>query len=152
MSDTEVTQNEAPVEPDTQEAPAQETDWKAEARKWETRAKENSKAAERLAEFEESQKTEQQKLQERAEAAEQALASKEREASRLSVIAAKGIPADYQHLVRGDTDDDLIAAADAVAALVARSAKDPLIIPSEGNTPERSPGNASDWLRDLPRN
>lgn len=40
-------------------APAKpETDWKAEARKWEDRAKENKAAAEKLAQIEEANKTE----------------------------------------------------------------------------------------------
>src|SRR5690606_27453783 len=47
------------------ESPAKETDWKAEARKWEARAKENSEAAKRLAEIEEASKTEAQKQAER---------------------------------------------------------------------------------------
>lgn len=52
-------------------APAQEsTDWKAQARKWEERAKANKDAAERLAELEEAQKTEEQKTAERLAALE----------------------------------------------------------------------------------
>lgn len=45
------------------EAPAQEqqVDWKAEARKWEARAKENRVAATKLAELEEAAKTTEQK-------------------------------------------------------------------------------------------
>lgn len=158
MSDASVAADEV-AEPAAD--PAQETDWKAKyeetlghSRKWEERAKANADAATRLAEFEESQKSEQQKLEERAAKAEHALASKEREAARLAVIAAKGIPADYQHLVQGDSDESLTAAADSVAALVAKTTSNggPLIIPSEGNTPTTNPGSADDWLRGLPRN
>ena len=47
-----------------------ETDWKAEARKWEQRAKENKSAAERLAEIEESKKSELEKVTERIAATE----------------------------------------------------------------------------------
>lgn len=57
--------------PDPSPAPAQDpepepdsTDWKSEARKWETRAKENSSAAARLKEFEDKDKTETQRLTE----------------------------------------------------------------------------------------
>ena len=44
---TEDTNQDAPSTPE----PADQTDWKAEARKWESRAKENSDAAARLAEL-----------------------------------------------------------------------------------------------------
>lgn len=47
------------------------TDWKSEARKWEARAKENKNAAARLAELEEANKTEAQKIADRATKAEQ---------------------------------------------------------------------------------
>lgn len=63
-----------PTNPETPQAPAQETteapkpeapknepDWKAEARKWEQRAKENTAAAKKLAELEAAQATEQEK-------------------------------------------------------------------------------------------
>jgi len=46
------------------------TDWKAEARKWESRAKANSAAAEKLAKLEEANKTELEKATEKASAAE----------------------------------------------------------------------------------
>ncbi len=47
------------------------TDWKAEARKWEARAKENRDAANRLQQLEDANKSETEKLTERATAAEQ---------------------------------------------------------------------------------
>jgi gas vesicle protein len=53
-----------PADP-TQPEPEKGTDWKAEARKWEDRAKENKTAAEKLAALEESQKTEDQKKADR---------------------------------------------------------------------------------------
>lgn len=59
--------------------PTPETDWKAESRKWEKRAKENSKAAEELAALKEAQMSEQQKLEARALEAEQKLAALEAE-------------------------------------------------------------------------
>lgn len=90
-------ENETPVV----EVPAQEpkeTDWKAEARKWEQRAKEaNSKVTElepvaaKAKELEEASKSELQKAQERAEAAEKALAATQGVATRAEVAAAKGV-------------------------------------------------------------
>ena len=124
------------------EAPAQEKDWKteaekikAEARKWEARAKENSKAAERLAEIEEASKTAEQKAAERLQAAEKRAAELEAKALRAEVAAEKGVPA---ALLTGSTREDLEASADALIAF--RGEQKPaetatFVIPSEGGSP-----------------
>ena len=121
MSDAEST---APVENASEEThvETQETDWKAEARKWEARAKANKEASDKLAELEEAQKTEQQKLVERAEAAERELEATKYESLRLSVIARNEVPEKYQHLVRGADESELTEAAKAVSELVSASA------------------------------
>lgn len=101
------------------EAPAQDsTDWKAEARKWEARAKENlakasenERAAARLAELEEAQKTELQRAIDRAEKAE---AEREQFALRAlvaDVATEKGVPADLLH---GSTREELESVADSL--------------------------------------
>lgn len=129
------------------EAPAQETDWQAEARKWEKRAKENKSAADKLAEIEESKKTEIQKAAERAEQAEKRISELEREKSRLSVIATHGIPGDYQDLVKGDSEEDLVASAEKVKSLIESAARNQApeqasyVIPSEGGAPATLPLN-----------
>jgi len=78
----------ATVETDTP-ASVKETDtvdfWKAKAREQEKRAKSNADAADRLAKFEESQKTETQKLAEAKEAAERDAASARTEALRYRI-------------------------------------------------------------------
>ncbi len=98
----------------------QETDWKAEARKWESRAKENlnaakvnETAAQRLAEIEESQKTEAQRAQERLDAAEKRAAELELRSIRAEVAAAKGVPVS---LLSGTTQAEIEASADALIA------------------------------------
>lgn len=53
------------AEPAQAEVETDGTDWKAEARKWEQRAKDNKSAADRLAALEQSQKTEAEKLADR---------------------------------------------------------------------------------------
>lgn len=98
-------------------APAQEPekaelDWKAEARKWEQRAKENKAAAEKLAAFEESQKTEAQKLADRAAAAEKERDAAKLEALRTKVGMQKKLPTDVIDLLKGDTEEELAAHAD----------------------------------------
>lgn len=101
--------------------PAQDTtDWKAEARKWESRAKENSTAAQRLAEIEEEKKTDEQKVADRIAAAEQRAADLEIKATRAEVAAAKGIPAELLH---GGTKEELEAEADALIAFRGEPAK-----------------------------
>lgn len=105
-----------PTPPVAPEAPAQEpkpeTDWKAEAKKWETRAKENKGAADRLAQLEESQKSEQQKLIERAEAAERERDQVRTEALRLRIAHEKGLTPKQAARLRGDTEEELLADAD----------------------------------------
>ena len=91
--------------------PKADTDWVAEARKWEARAKENAakakaneQAAARLAELEEAQKTEAQKLADRLAAAEK----KALEAERRAFAKDKGVPVS---LVTGTTPEEWEAAA-----------------------------------------
>lgn len=120
MSETAVTAPAAqpapvPTEPGTEaptvEAPAQETDWKAEARKWEDRAKANKSAAEKLAEIEEASKTADQKAAERLALAEKRAVELEQKADRAEVAAEKGIPVG---LIHGSTRAEMEAAADAL--------------------------------------
>lgn len=122
-------------------APAQEPDWKAEARKWEDRAKENKKAADRLAELEESQKTEAQKLADRAAAAEAKAAGYEREkqvdAWKADVAKTSGVPA---AALAGSTLEEIQAHAELLKPLIATSPETPVppagpTVPGEGGTP-----------------
>lgn len=118
MSDTEPTPDAPADAPDQTEAPAQEakaeTDWRAEAKKWESRAKENKTAAERLAQLEESQKSEQQKLMERAEAAERERDEVRTEALRLRIAHEKGLTPRQAARLRGSSEEELTADADAL--------------------------------------
>lgn len=106
-----------PTEPVT-DPPASkpETDWKAEARKHETRAKENAAKAKQFDELLESQKTESQKLTDRAAAAEKERDEARVDALRARVGASKGLPADIVDLLKGSTEDELMAHADRLAA------------------------------------
>lgn len=104
-----------PVEPtvETPDPAAEVAKWKALSRKNEERAKENEAAAKRLAEIEEANKSETEKLQARAEAAEKALAEREAKET-LAALAAevakeKKVPAE---ILRGATREELEAHAD----------------------------------------
>lgn len=119
----------------------QAIDWKAEARKWESRAKENltvakanEDAAKRLAEIEEANKTEAQKAQERLEAAERRASELEAKASRAEVAAAKGVP---MELLSGSTREELEASAEALLAFRGEAPKGP-VIPNQGKSPDRA--------------
>ena len=76
---------------------ATETDWKAEARKWEKYAKENAAARKELDALKAAQMTEQERLVKRAEDAERKLAEAEAAVQHSKdvseVSAANGIPA-----------------------------------------------------------
>lgn len=144
MADNEAPQGEAPVEGE-QKA---EIDWKAEARKWESRAKENlasakanEGAAKRLAEIEESQKTEAQKAQEALEQAQRELAETRLQAARAEVAAEKGVPAS---LLSGSTREELEAAADALIAFKGAQEPQRLVVPNEGKSPQGPIGAEKD--------
>jgi hypothetical protein len=77
--------------------PKDETDWKAEARKWESRAKDNKSAADKLAEIEAANQTELEKAQKAAET----------EAARAQTATVRAVSAEVKALadgfrVRGD--------------------------------------------------
>lgn len=117
---TEVTE---PVETTTPELEATTPDltselekWKALARKNETRAKENAEAAQKLAEIENANKTEVEKLTERAAAAEARAAQVELASIRNEIALEKGLtPSQAKRLV-GSTRDELAADADDLLA------------------------------------
>lgn len=84
-----------------------------------TKVKELTPKASRFDELEAASKTEAQRLQERAEAAERQLADVQTAALRSRVALTKGLPADLADRLQGATEDDLNADADALLALVA---------------------------------
>lgn len=140
---------EEPVEEVQPEKPVKETDWKAEARKWETRAKENAGAAKRLAEFEESQKTELQKAIDRAEKAEQVAQKFESDrqvaAWKTEVSEKSGVPA---AALRGSTLEDLQAHAEELKPLLEASRRGPYV-PSPGNIPDTPVSDDAAFVRSL---
>lgn len=94
-----------------------QTDWKAEARKWEDRAKANAAAAKdgaaaqkRLAELEDANKTETQRQADRTAQLERENAELKATALRAEVAAEKGVPVT---LLTGTTREEVEAAAKA---------------------------------------
>lgn len=98
---TETAATEQPAETETK--PTETVDfWKAKAREQEKRAKDNAGAAKRLAEIEESQKSEAQKAADRLRQIEAERDEARREALRFKVASKYGI---------GDEDADLFLTA-----------------------------------------
>lgn len=137
MSDKE-TVSEATETPsaESQEVtePAQdETDWKKEARKWETLAKQNKDAAERLTALEEANKSEAQKAAEELER----LRSENSEFRTRAQIAEwtdaiskeTGVPA---HALKGSTEEELREHAETLKSLIEKQPSGLQPIPGEG--------------------
>jgi hypothetical protein len=114
--------------------PAQEdpTDWKAEARKWEARAKENRDAVDKLAEREKAELTEVERARREAEEAK-AEAAKYRQRDQIAqwkaeVSTATGVPAGA---LAGSTLEELQAHAEVLKPLIGTGPKGP-VVPAEG--------------------
>lgn len=125
-----------PVDPPDKDAEIEK--WKALSRKNETQAKANAAAAKRLAEIEDANKTEQQKLTERAEIAEKALQAATAERMKTTVGAAKGLTLPQSMRLQGSTQDELEADAEAFLAEL----KTPPTAPSFQGGP-RTPARSS---------
>ena len=124
----------APEPPAQEPQPPAETDWKAEARKWEQRAKANSDAAARLQEIEDAQKTDAQRTTEALAQAQAEAAAANADAARLRAAMAKAPAgtdpatiADLASRLRGSTAEELEADA---ASLFARIAPPPASQPA----------------------
>lgn len=91
---------------------------RAEAAKYRTEAKANADAAERLAAYEESQKTESQKLSDAKSAAENEAKAARAEALRWRIAAKHGITdEDAETFLTGTDEESLVRQAERLAAL-----------------------------------
>lgn len=112
------------------EPPAQEPDWKSEARKWEERSKGNKSSLDELTSKFQKLEAERDKLAGQLKDVE---AEKERAALISDVANAKGVPASA---LRGATREELEAHADTLAELIKPSAP---VIPGQERTPDKVP-------------
>jgi hypothetical protein len=115
-------ETEAETAPDEATSKA-EIDWKAKSREWERKAKANAEAAAKLAQLEESQKTEAQKLADRVSAAERAAADNELKAIRSEIALEKGLTAGQAKRLMGTTRDELEADAAQLLVDLAKNAR-----------------------------
>lgn len=152
------------VNPDTGAAKsvdweAETSKWKALARKHEQSAKANADAAKRLTAIEDAQKTEQQRLQERAQAAERELTALQSANARLRAATVYGIPAELVDLLGDGGEEQINERAELLAAKLASSAPAPTSAtppptrPVESLKPGAAPAGADPdpdaWLRHL---
>lgn len=99
-------------------AKAEAEKWKNLSRKNEQRARQNASAATKLAELEQAQMTEQQRAEARAAAAEQRAATAERLHWRTLAAAQHDLDPDLIDFLRGDTEEEISAAAETLARVI----------------------------------
>lgn len=145
---TETTETDATGEPTTETKPTETVEfWKSKAREQEKRAKANADAATKLAEFEESQKTETQRLTDQLAAEKAQRETVEKQAMRYRVAASKGVSADLVDRLQGDTEEELSADADKLLELV--GTKNGPRVSREG---AQNSGPKADEMREFTRN
>lgn len=137
--------SEQPLEPAPTPAPAQaaepskqqtfDADYvakiRAEAARYRTEAKANAEAAKRLAEIEESNKTEAQKQAEQLDKLRQENERLQSQMLKAQVAADKGVPAE---LLSGTSEDELVASAERLLAFRGQQAA-----PEYGRSADASP-------------
>lgn len=141
MSDNETatetqTEETTSTEAQTTEEPqgSKETDWKAEARKWEARAKASkgdSEDAAKWREYEASLKPAQERLAEELAAEKARAESASAALLRYEIAAERGISGDATRLLKGTTREELEAEADLLQSLLANQSKPKTPMPDE---------------------
>lgn len=125
--------------------------WKQKAREQETRAKANAAAAKRLGEIEEANKSELDKANERAVAAEKATSEAVAAATRFRVAAKFGISDEHADLyLTGLDEETLRKQAEGLSSLASDQKKKGNVVPKEGAAPPVSgPTDERTFVRDL---
>lgn len=148
MSEEATTETTADASTEAQEAEPKTFDaeyvqkLRAEAAKYRTEAKANADAAKRLAEIEESQKTEAQKAADRLAAAEREREEARAEALRWKVAAKHGIDDEDAALFLTASDEEtLTKQATRLAARTAQGKRNGNYVPREGTTSKATPND-----------
>ena len=125
---------------------ADTTDWKAEARKWEQRAKANTEAADRLQALEDAQKSDAERQAEALKSATAERDEAQQKLMRFEIASEAGVPLSHAHRIQGSTREELAEDAKTLANLLADrkedTRKEALVDKSAGRTTEAgsSPG------------
>ena len=150
--------NESTTETSETEATENSIDWKARAREWEKRAKENKSAAEELAALKDTQKSSEQKFEERLADLTTKITESEAKALRSAIAAEYGIstkkgpkgePSDADLFLTGSDEATLTAQAKRLAERVAEQKKQGNVAPKEGGT--TNAGKGDEEMREFTR-
>lgn len=124
--------------------------WKAKAREQEKRAKDNADAAKRLAEIEQSQKSEAEKSADRIKQLEGEAESARRDALRFKVASEFGIATERAELLLTGSDEETMRRqAEALKGESDERKKQGNRAPSEGATTPTSAGDDREFVRQL---
>lgn len=153
-TDTPDTAPEAAQEPTTFDADYV-SKLRAEAAKYRKEAKANADAAARLAQIEESQKTEAQRAAEALAAAQREAEQARAEALRLKVGVAHGLPPELVSRLQGSTEEELAADAANLLPLIKPATPSPATAPQpapvSGTVPpnEQQPTSGEQLFRQI---
>lgn len=144
------TETQDTVETETETATNDGIDWKAKAREWEKRAKDNKSAADELASLKDSQKTAEQKFEERLSGMEKRAQEAEARALRSDIAATHGISAEDRDLfLTGSDADSLEAQAVRLAQRTVEQKKTGNVARKEGA--QKTNGGGDEEMREFTR-
>lgn len=124
--------------------------WKQKAREQEKRAKENADAAKRLAEIEQSQKSEAEKTADRIKQLETEASEARRDALRFKVASKHGISdEDADLFLTGSDEETLTRQAERLAGRADERKKQGNHVPREGTSPAANESNDAIFARGL---
>lgn len=125
MSDETANPTEETTTPEVTQEPqgTPETDWKAEARKWESRAKADHELANKWREYETSQKSEHEKLADELARVQAEASQASATLLRYEVASEKGISGEATKLLKGTTREELESEAALLLSLIADQSK-----------------------------
>lgn len=133
MSDSTTDTGQEPSGETATTTEAAETDWKAQARKWEDRAKANHAAAEKAADLEKQLADVQAQLVTATQTITEFEAEKSHAEWVKNALEAADLPDSYAGVLRGDSAEALLAHAEALKPLVKPQAAP---VPDAGKTPD----------------
>lgn len=144
------TETEATTEQETEQKPTETVEfWKQKAREQEKRAKDNANAAKRLAEIEESQKSEADKTADRIKQLETEAENARRDALRFKVASEFGIASERAELLLTGSDEETMRRqAEALKGESDERKKQGNRVPREGTTSSTS---GDDGMREFAR-
>ena len=119
-------------------APADTTDWKAMARKWEKQAKENKAAADELAKLKEASMSEQELAAKRAEETEVQLREAQRKLNVYEAAKTAGIDVNLLERMKGDTPEEIAANAEFIKSAMGAAPKYPTVNDNGASAPTKA--------------